>query len=214
MNKEDAEEYTQSLGQIVGGSYRQILLAKKLGIPQALGLSAPQWVNERLGGYVRMAADERVEHAKELSGEGFKQRDIADALGVTQAQISRDLSDRIDTNVSIPSADHGHNEVPVDTNVSTNPSPVNVEQDESQFDLQGRDPQDFQAATQAVGAASQMLHTINARALAPDRVARGFLDDDARLEQFATDLAVLSKWIVRTRNLIEEENKHETRRRA
>ncbi len=38
MNKDDAEEYTQSLGQVVGGAWRQIALAKRLGVPKALGV--------------------------------------------------------------------------------------------------------------------------------------------------------------------------------
>ena len=38
MNHDDAEEYTQALGQIGGGAlWRQILLARKLGVPEALG---------------------------------------------------------------------------------------------------------------------------------------------------------------------------------
>jgi hypothetical protein len=59
VKREDAEEFTQSLGQIVGGSWRQIALAKRLGVPQALGLSVDEWVNKRLGGYVRMTVEDR-----------------------------------------------------------------------------------------------------------------------------------------------------------
>lgn len=204
MNKEDAEEYTQSLGQIVGGSYRQIRLAQKLGVPEALGLDLTDWVNSRLGGYVRYAAEDRRPIAKELDAEGLSQRQIGEVLGVDPMTVNRDL--RAVANATENSENGGEN--------VANATRAFEPDDESLFDLQGRDPQDFQAATQAVGAAQQMLHTINARSLAPDRVARGFLDDDARLEQFAIDLEFLSKWIVRTRNLIEEESQHATRRRA
>ncbi len=66
MKKEDAEEFTQSLGQIVGGSWQQIALAKRLGVPQALGLTVDAWVNQRLGGYVRMSVEDRRKAVKEL----------------------------------------------------------------------------------------------------------------------------------------------------
>jgi hypothetical protein len=49
MNRQDAEEYTLSLGQIIAGSWRQIALAQKLGVPkpqppdpQLLGLLDPK----------------------------------------------------------------------------------------------------------------------------------------------------------------------------
>ena len=54
MERDDAEEYTQALGQIVVGSWRQIALAQRLGVPNALGMSLETWVNERLGGYIRL----------------------------------------------------------------------------------------------------------------------------------------------------------------
>ena len=67
ISAEDAEEYTQSLGQIVGGSWRQIAWASRLGIPEALGLSTEDWVQQRLGGYVRLSVSERREAVKELT---------------------------------------------------------------------------------------------------------------------------------------------------
>jgi capsular polysaccharide biosynthesis protein len=49
MNPEDAEEYTKGLGQIVAGVWRQMDEGARLGVPQALGLSASEWVETRLG---------------------------------------------------------------------------------------------------------------------------------------------------------------------
>lgn len=91
INAEDAEEYTQSLGQIFGGGWRQIAWAEKQGIPAALGLTLEEWVTNRLGGYVRLAVSERREAAAELAEEGMTQREIGAVLGAGQATIHRDL---------------------------------------------------------------------------------------------------------------------------
>jgi hypothetical protein len=66
MNKQDAEEYTQSLGQIVAGSWRQIAWAQKQGIPGLLGLATEEWAKQRLGGYIRLSIEERREAVLEL----------------------------------------------------------------------------------------------------------------------------------------------------
>lgn len=91
MNKTDAEEFTQSLGQIVSGSWRQIALAKRLGVPKALELSTEDWVNNHLGGYVKMCIDDRRKAVAELTEEGHSTRDIGAVLGVTNATVSHDL---------------------------------------------------------------------------------------------------------------------------
>jgi hypothetical protein len=89
MNKQDAEEYTQSLGQILGGSWRQIAWAQKQGIPQLLGLTTEEWVKQRLGGYIRLSIEERREAVLELvNGEGYTQQETADILGVSQQTYS------------------------------------------------------------------------------------------------------------------------------
>jgi N6-adenosine-specific RNA methylase IME4 len=99
MNRDDAEEYTQSLGQIGGGLWRQILWAAKQGVPEALGLTLRDWVDGRLGGYVKMAVNERRHIVAELTkpidegGEGLTQQQAADVVGVTQQQVSIDLAD-------------------------------------------------------------------------------------------------------------------------
>lgn len=90
MKREDAEEYTQSLGQIVSGAWRQIALATRLGVPKALGMSTSQWVNDHLGGYVKLNREERRLAITELRENGHSQREVADILGVNQATISLD----------------------------------------------------------------------------------------------------------------------------
>lgn len=99
MNKDDAEEFTQALGQIVGGlaqitggSYRIILQAEKLGVPKALGVTQNQWVNDRLGGYVKYEVDKRRAIVDELSKEGESNLAIAGALGVSEATVRNDLN--------------------------------------------------------------------------------------------------------------------------
>jgi hypothetical protein len=79
-----AEEYTQALGQVISGSWRRIARAKKLGIPQALGLSLEDWVMSRLGGYVRLSVADRREAVKELTDQDLSTREIGNILGVSQ----------------------------------------------------------------------------------------------------------------------------------
>lgn len=93
MKPEDAEEFTQSLGQIVAGSWRQIELAHRMGVPKALGFeNTRQWVEERLGGYVKLSITERIDATKELvETKGLSQREAADVLGVDPMTVNRDL---------------------------------------------------------------------------------------------------------------------------
>lgn len=90
MNVEDAEEYTQALGQVMAGGWRQIAWGERQGVPQALGLTTREWVNERLGGYVRLSIEERREAVKELTDDGMTQRQAADVLGVDEKTVRRD----------------------------------------------------------------------------------------------------------------------------
>ncbi len=92
ISAEDAEEFTASLGQFVSGSYRQVALAQRMGVPQALGLSTEEWVRDRLGGYIRLSIPERREVVKELAEDGLSQRDIAGVVGVDAATVNRDIS--------------------------------------------------------------------------------------------------------------------------
>ena len=90
MDRGDAEEYTQALGQVVGGSYRQVVLAYKLGVPAALGLELGDWVRNRLGGYVHLEISERQEAVKELTAEGFSTAVVAEFVGVDERTVQRD----------------------------------------------------------------------------------------------------------------------------
>lgn len=90
MNRQDAEEYTESLGQIVAGSWRQIAWAQRLGVPQSLGLTTKQWVNDRLGGYVKLSMPERREAVLELVAEGESNVAIAEVLGVDEGTVRND----------------------------------------------------------------------------------------------------------------------------
>jgi len=89
LKKEEAEEYTQSLGQIVGGAWRQIALAKKIGVPKALGLDVDEWVREHLGGYVKMAGEDMRAAIDELTAEGESNVQIGKIIGVDERTVRR-----------------------------------------------------------------------------------------------------------------------------
>lgn len=90
MRPEDAEEFTQSLGQITAGAWRQIALAERLGVPKALGLTTREWAEERLGGYVRLSIPDRREAVAELTEEGLGTSAVADVLGVDASTVRGD----------------------------------------------------------------------------------------------------------------------------
>lgn len=91
MRPEDAEEYTQALGQVLAGGWRQRALAWRLGVPQALGMSLEEWTERRLGGYVRQSIPERQEAVAELDAEGYEPEAIAAIVGASRATVYRDL---------------------------------------------------------------------------------------------------------------------------
>jgi hypothetical protein len=97
VNREEAEEYTQALGQVVAGGWRQVALGKRLGVPQALGISVSEWVENRLGGYIRLSIPDRREAVKELTapvedgGQGMSTRQAAEILGESDTTVWRDM---------------------------------------------------------------------------------------------------------------------------
>ena len=93
MDVADAEEYTQALGQVVAGGWRQIALGERLGVPMALGMTTREWVDDRLGGYVKLSIPERREAVQELTSEGMSQRKTAAVLGVAPKTVRRDQRD-------------------------------------------------------------------------------------------------------------------------
>jgi hypothetical protein len=91
MDRADAEEYSESLGQIGAGWWRQIAWAHRQKIPEALGLSRREWV-ETYHGYLKMPVEQRREAVAQLVAEGFSQREVADTLGVDDRTVGRDLA--------------------------------------------------------------------------------------------------------------------------
>lgn len=99
MNAAAAVEFSESFGMIGAGWWRQIAWAKQQGIPDALGLSTREWVERYVGGWARLAIEDRREAVLELTtaeedgGAGLSQREAAEVLGVHEATVSRDLAD-------------------------------------------------------------------------------------------------------------------------
>lgn len=94
VSRDDAEEFTAGLGHTAAGMWRLVAFGVKLGVPKALGLTPTEWVEDRLGGYVRLAVPERRAAAAELADDGLTQREIAEVLGVGKGTVDRDLHDR------------------------------------------------------------------------------------------------------------------------
>jgi hypothetical protein len=96
VTPEDAEEYTQALGQVVAGGYRQVALGQRLGVPEALGISTQEWVTTRLGGYVKLSVSDRQAAVQELmasageGGMGLSAPEAAAVFGVNEKTIDRD----------------------------------------------------------------------------------------------------------------------------
>jgi phage N-6-adenine-methyltransferase len=123
LNRDDAEEFSQSLSQIGEGWWRQIAWAHRQQIPESLGLSGRDWA-EKYHGYLRIAVDERREAAKELTappeqgGMGMTQREAADVLGVGVGTINRDLVPE-----PVPDGTPDEPELPDDLAEETEPVP-------------------------------------------------------------------------------------------
>ena len=96
-------------------------LGKRLGVPQALGISTDEWVENRLGGYVRMSITERREAVKELTappeegGQGLSTREAAEVLSVDQSTIVRSKGD---ANASVGTTEPDRKQPDGDANAS------------------------------------------------------------------------------------------------
>jgi len=120
LTPEEAAEWTEAQARVVEGWWRQAALAVKLGVPEALGLSVEEW-NQRLGGYVKLAIEERRDAVRELTADGLTQREIAGVLGVSQGTVSNDCrsdqnqsgtgNDPQETDASVPAADQNQSPV-------------------------------------------------------------------------------------------------------
>jgi N6-adenosine-specific RNA methylase IME4/predicted transcriptional regulator len=96
MKREDAEAFTLSLERSGEGFFGFIQWAHDNDVPKALGYrSTKEWVNQRVGGYIKIDIGERRELAKKLTGEGYSQRDAADILGVSLGTVNSDVADGV-----------------------------------------------------------------------------------------------------------------------
>jgi transcriptional regulator with XRE-family HTH domain len=135
VKREDAEEYTQALGQVVSGGWRQIALGQRLGVPAALGLSVQDWVKQRLGGYVKLSLPELKTATAELTAQGLKQREIADVVGVNQATVSRATNDAHASAKRDRSQEYGGDSAGRDAHASAEPPRLKLPTDKQWADL-------------------------------------------------------------------------------
>lgn len=91
---ETAREYSESLGQIGAGWWRQVAWAHRQGIPAALGMTTREWVQEFVGGWQRLPIGDRREAALELTSgpDPLSQRAAAEVLGVDHETVRHDLA--------------------------------------------------------------------------------------------------------------------------
>lgn len=98
LSAEEAEEYTRNIGQVAVGNYGLMEFAMHtLQVPKALGLTNDEWVQERLGGYVRISVEQRKTAVAELSGEQSEggryersAKQVAEILGIGESTVQRD----------------------------------------------------------------------------------------------------------------------------
>jgi DNA-binding CsgD family transcriptional regulator len=98
LSPTEAEEYTRNLGQVTVGNFGLMEMAMHvLKVPQALGMENDEWVQERLGGYVRWTVEQRQEAVAELSGEPDEKgrytrsdKQVAEILGISRNTVKRD----------------------------------------------------------------------------------------------------------------------------
>ena len=179
MNIQDAEEFTQALGLVMAGGYRIIIQAKKLGVPQALGLTVEEWVQTRLGGYVRMSVPYRREVVKELAAEGMTQREIGEVLGMSQPTVGRDLDANGSTN-------DGQRKAKSDSNASKPKQKILTQAEREQFEKEEGKRRARQLTTEWICG----LGVFDPGPLDPVIRAEEMLEDlDYKVARIATDLS-------------------------
>ena len=93
LTAEQAEEFTHNLGQITARDYGLMDMAiNTLQVPAALGMAPEEWVQERLGGYVRWTVEQRRVAVRELSEDGKNNEQVAEILGISRDTVGRDLA--------------------------------------------------------------------------------------------------------------------------
>jgi len=128
LTRASAQEFSESFGMIGAGWYRQIAWAKQQGIPDALDLSTREWVERYVGGWARLAIEDRREAVKELTtseddgGMGMSQREAADVLGVSAGTVANDAA-ALNVEQPDPLAEY-----------EPEPMPLNVEQPDASGD--------------------------------------------------------------------------------
>jgi hypothetical protein len=92
VKRDDAEELTESIGQHLTASWRQIELCHRLDVPKTLGFSnTREWVEKRLGGYVKMSVPDRREAVRELTEQGHSAREAAEIVGISHETAAKDV---------------------------------------------------------------------------------------------------------------------------
>lgn len=104
LSEEDAREYSESMGQIGEGWWRQIAWAFRQRIPEALGMTRREWVTT-YHGYVRLALQDRREAVRELTEQGMSTWDIGDVLGVNHDTVAEDRKALVGNPTIGPSAE-------------------------------------------------------------------------------------------------------------
>lgn len=101
MNPEAAEKFTQSIERSGEGFFGFIQWAHDNGVPKALGYgSTKEWVNKRVGGYIKIDIEERRGRTKALEADGYTQEQTAEILGVSQSTVSNDINSNKDSDPS------------------------------------------------------------------------------------------------------------------
>lgn len=90
-----AREYSEALGQIGAGWWRQVAWAHRQGIPAALGMTTREWVVAFIGGWTKLPIGDRRAAVIELTtGEdALSQRAAADVLGVDEKTVRNDRAE-------------------------------------------------------------------------------------------------------------------------